>query len=229
MREPVNLLDRPVYGTAQVDRLLALAPGTARRWIDGYQRAGRRYPPVVRVEPTGDEVVTWGEFVETRLLSEYREAGVPMVKMRPAVERLRETYRTRYPLAYARPFVHDRELVMEMQESVHLDRGLHLVVVRNDQLVLTQPAEKFFKSAEFNGAGDAVARLRPIAEISEVLLDPLRQFGEPVVRSVRTEIIAEQVRAGEPIDTIAKIYELPRQSVEAALRYELIRGEAIAA
>ena len=39
-----------------------------RRVID----AGETYPPVVREEPTGDEAVTWGEFVETRLLSEYQ-------------------------------------------------------------------------------------------------------------------------------------------------------------
>ena len=52
---------------------------------------------------------------------------------------------------------------------------------------------------------------------------PLRQFGEPVVRSVRTEIIAEQIRAGESIDAIVDIYELDRKQVEAAVRHELIR------
>jgi hypothetical protein len=45
------------------------------------------YPPVVRIEPTGQEIVTWGEFTETRLLAVFRDAGVPMQRMRPAVER----------------------------------------------------------------------------------------------------------------------------------------------
>jgi uncharacterized protein (DUF433 family) len=229
MDEMVNLLDRPVYGMSQVDRLLGLASGTARRWIDGYERGGKKYPPVVRVEPTGEDVVTWGEFVETRLLSEYRDAGVSMVKMRPAVERLRETYHRRYPLAHARPYAQDRELVMKVQESVGLDRDLRLVLVRNGQLVLAQPAQNFFESAQFSPAADVVERLRPVSAIQDVVLDPLRQFGEPVVRSVRTEVIAEQVRAGEPIDAIAAIYELPRTWVEAAVRYELIRGESAAA
>jgi uncharacterized protein (DUF433 family) len=224
----VNLLDRPVYGMAQVDRLLALPGGTARRWIDGYERGGKPYPPVVRAEPTGDEIVTWGEFVETRLLAEYRTAGVPMVRMRPAVERLREAY-GRYPLAHARPFVRDRELVMTVQEEVQLEKELRLVLVRNGQLVLTDAAKNFFESAEFNKGTDTVERLRPVKEVEHVFLDPLRQFGEPVVRSVRTEIIAEQMRAGETIDSIAETYELDRPLVEAALRYELIRGEAIAA
>ena len=51
----VDLLSRPVYGVGQVDRILGLRPGTARRWIDGYQRSGTSYPPVVREEPTGEE------------------------------------------------------------------------------------------------------------------------------------------------------------------------------
>lgn len=45
--------------------------------------------------------MTWGEFAEVRLLSEYRRAGVPMVHMRPAVEMLRDELDVPYPLAHA--------------------------------------------------------------------------------------------------------------------------------
>ena len=92
MNEVKDLLARPVYGMAQVDRVLALRSGTARRWIDGYARGGRTYPPVVRLTTTGDDIVTWGEFAETRFLAEFRDAGVPLTRMRPAVERLRERF-----------------------------------------------------------------------------------------------------------------------------------------
>src|SRR5829696_8702144 len=94
-----NLLEREVYGLEQVDRLLGLRSGTARRWIDGYERRSRFYPPVVRIEPTGSEIVTWGEFVETRLLSEYRSAGALRRHMRPAIEQLRRLFHPVYPLA----------------------------------------------------------------------------------------------------------------------------------
>lgn len=180
---------------------------------------------MVRLEATGEEIVTWGEFVETRLLSEYRDAGVPMVRMRPAIVRLRELFNTRYPLAHARPFAAGRELVLEVQDDVGLDRHLLLVIVRNDQVVLTDPARRFYQSAEFGNETDVLERLRPVSEIKEVVIDPLRQFGEPVVRSVRTEIIAEQYRAGETIDSISSLFDLERPLVEAALRYELIRSQ----
>lgn len=182
------------------------------------------YPPVVRLETTHDDIVTWGEFVETRLLSEYRDAGVSMVRMRPAIERLREQLHTQYPLAHARPFVSGRELVLEVQDQVGLDKHLHLVVVRNDQVVLAEPSQRFYRAAEFDESTDAVERLRPITGVKEVVIDPLRQFGEPVVRSVRTEVVAEQYRAGETVDGIGALFDLDRAQVEAALRYELIRS-----
>ena len=224
MPEATELLSRSLYGLAQVDRLLALSPGTSRRWIDGYERGGRVYPPVVRLEQTGEETVTWGEFVETRLLSEYRNAGVPLVRMRPAVDRLRERFNKQYPLAHAHPLldVEGRELVLKIQDSVGLEKPLQLVVVRNGQVILTRPAQQFADSVDYNESGIA-ERLRPISEIAYVVLDPLRQFGEPVVRSVPTANIAEQMRAGDRIEMIAELYSLSLEQVEAAIRYELTR------
>lgn len=46
------------------------------------------------------------------------------------------------------------------------------------------------------------------------------------MRGVRTEIIRELVQAGESQDAIAEVYELPRESVEAAVRYELLRARS---
>lgn len=228
-----SLLDRPVYGFGQVDHILVLTPGTARRWIDGYRRGGRTYPPVVRVESTGDESVTWGEFIDTRLLSEYRGAGVPLIRMRPAVERLREELGTPYPLASAKTWlaVEGRELVRRVQDEVGLDRRLS-IVVRTGQGMFdwSREAEDFRRSADWTSSStDAEVRsLRPVSDIAEVLIDPLKSFGEPVVRGVRTEIIAELVRAGDTPNMIADLYDLPRASVDAAVRYELLRADTAA-
>jgi uncharacterized protein (DUF433 family) len=219
---PTDLLERPVYGTAQVDRILALRPGTAARWIDGYTRAGRTYPPVVREASTGSDTVTWGEFSETRLLSEYRVQGAKMIRMRPAVERLRQELGVRYPLAHAATWIEPvgRELVRRIQVEVDLDSELLMVVIRNDQLVLSLPTEHYFKSIDFGGT-DVAQRIRPALELPDVWFDPLRQFGEPVVRSVPTAIIAEQYRAGDTIGLIADAYSLSEEEVEQAIRYEL--------
>lgn len=232
MNQVVDLLERPVYGLAQVDRILGLRAGTARRWIDGYRRDGRDYPPVVRDETTGNDIATWGEFVETRLLAEYRDSGVPLIRMRPAVDKLRDELNTPYPLASARTWldVEGQELVRRVQEEVSLDEHLALVVVRTGQRVLdwTKPADDFRRSVEWSGENGSAQprRIQPMRDIKDVVIDPLRGFGEPVVRGVRTEIIGELIRAGDSPDMIAELYELPRQTVDAAVRYELRRVAA---
>ena len=217
-----SLLDRSLYTMSQVDSLLHLTAGTARRWIDGYVRQGRQYEPVIRSQPTGDDMVTWGEFVEARFLAGYRDAGVSMLRMRPAVERMRQEFGVDYPLAHVRPLVANRELVFAIQDRVGLDRALRLVVARNDQLVLTPPAELFLGEVRWDDAQDGiVTQVLPRGQGSAVVIDPLRQFGQPVVRSVPTAIIAEQFRAGESTERIAELYELPVGDVEDALRFEM--------
>jgi hypothetical protein len=65
----VSLLDRPVYLYREVDRVLSLSNGTTRRWVNGYERGGRTYAPILRAEPQATEWATWGEFVEVRVLA----------------------------------------------------------------------------------------------------------------------------------------------------------------
>ena len=69
----ISLLDREVYLYAEVDRIVGLRSGTARRWINGYERGGKSYAPILRTQPRDSEWVTWGEFVEARILAELRE------------------------------------------------------------------------------------------------------------------------------------------------------------
>lgn len=156
MTDVVDLLDRPVYGFGQVDHLLSLTPGTARRWIDGYKRGSRIYEPVVRLASTGSEFVTWGEFVETRLLLEYRDSGVRMIHMRPVVERLRHELDMPYPLASAKTWLtaEGRELVWRVQDEVDLDRQLAMVVRTGQGLLDWSPeAQQFRRSADWAGHG----------------------------------------------------------------------------
>lgn len=220
-----TLLERPVYGMSQVDRLLGLHSGTARRWIDGYTRTGRSYPPVIRDETTGSDLVTWGEFVEAKLLAAYRSKGVPMLRMRPAVERLRDQF-GRYPLAHVRPWVAGRELVYQVQDEVGLAKELLLVVARSNQYVLAPASAAFVAEVDWDPDQDEIAQVRPQGKNSPVTIDPLRQFGEPVVRSVPTAVIAEQFRAGDPAAMIAELYELKLADIEAALRFEMVHQAA---
>ena len=88
-----SMLDREVYVYSEVDRLIGLHGGTARRWINGYERAGTAYEPILRIVPRDTAWVTWGEFVEARMLAEFRDRDkVRTSRLRAAVDSLRRTY-----------------------------------------------------------------------------------------------------------------------------------------
>jgi uncharacterized protein (DUF433 family) len=232
MGDLVDLLSRPVYGFSQVDALLSLRAGTAQRWIDGYERRGQHYRPVVRIHTTNDPLVTWGEFVEARLLAQYRDAGVPMIRMRPVVERLREELGL-YPLARVKPYAHGQELVAAAQNAVGLEDELRIVVVlRTGQTALAPRAAEFLVDAEWDTDVDpdqqVIARFAPGGRDSSVVIDPEYGFGEPCIRgrNVRTDVLAEALRAGDAPGWIADGYDLPLAVVEEALDYERARQVA---
>jgi uncharacterized protein (DUF433 family) len=223
-------LDRRIYVMSDVDRYLGLPSGTARRWIDGYRRGGRMYPPVIRESSTQEESVSWGEFVEAQLLSEFRDAGVTLQRLRPAVQRLRCEFDTPYPLATFKPLldVAGRELVMSIQQSVDLPRPLSLVVVRSGQTVLSNGAQGFVDRADFGTPGTFVQRIRAVRN-TEIVIDPEKAMGRPAVRAVPTEVLAEGFRAGESAAELASLYDLELRLVEQALRYEMIQSNATSA
>lgn len=211
-----------------MDRLVGLSQGTARRWLEGYERLGRFYEPVLRPEPTGSDAVTWGEMVEARLLAEFRDREVPVQRTRPAIVRLREEF-GRYPLAHARPFldVEGRELVQVVQEQVGLERRLQLVVVANGQYLLSEAAQRFRSAVVYQN--EIAGLLRPESRTPEVVMDPRRTFGQPAVRNVRTDALAEDYRAGASREDLADLYDLTPRQVDEAIRFELIAGAERAA
>lgn len=221
MARTVSILERPVYGVAEAAGLLGLRPDRTRAWLDGYERARVHYPPVIRSEPTGADIVTWGEFVELGYLREYRRKGVPLQRLRPVIDELRREFRTPYPLATARPYVLGKELVLEVQERNDLPAAIAIVIRSGQQLLLADDANRFFRKVEFDppDRGD-VRRIHPAGPASPVVIDPLVRFGRPSVGGVSTERLWELFDAGETVDEIAVGYELLGEDVRAAIAYE---------
>ncbi len=80
----VSVLDREMFTEAAAARLLGVAQSTLNYWLEGGERRGRLYKPVIREQPRGSRApVTWAEFIEAGLLREYRRTHrVPMAELR---------------------------------------------------------------------------------------------------------------------------------------------------
>ena len=81
-RSMEDILDRELYTETEAARLLRLAPSTLHWWLEGGERRGRAYRPVLRVEPTGSRLISWAEFVEAGLLRQDRRVHqVPLPQL----------------------------------------------------------------------------------------------------------------------------------------------------
>ncbi len=217
----MSILERPVYGVAEAAGLLGLRADRTRAWLDGYERQGVEYAPVIRVEPSGDEIVTWGEFVELGYLREYRRKGVPLQRLRPVIDELRKEFATPYPLATAKPYLYGKELVLELQHKNGIPKSIAIVIASGQTIALADEAMRFFKKVEFDppDQGD-VRRVHPAGRASPVVIDPLVRFGRPSVQGVATERLWELFDAGESVDEIADGYDMAAELVAAVVAYE---------
>lgn len=216
----VTVLDRELYTEAAAARLLGVAQNTLNYWLEGGDRRGRIYRPVIRVEPRGSRApVTWGEFLEAALLRQYRKLNVPMLELRDFIDKVRLQLGVQYPLAHMRPYAAGRELLVEAQNESGLDPEFCLIAYVRDQPVLTPVADSFVRRVTWDG--DIGAGWRPHDdEHSPVLVDPDIRFGQPAIDGIRTAIIQEHARAGEADEDIADEFDMPVESVQWALAYE---------
>lgn len=222
----LSVLDRELFGEAEAARLLRVAQGTLHYWLEGGTRRGKTYRPVIRPEARDARVVTWAEFVEAGLLREYRqELKVPMAELRSFIDILRDRLEIPYPLAHARPFVGDRQLVWEAQEAAELAPEFCLVAEVRGQLILTPPSQSFFHRVTWQE--DVATAWRPHGDPeSPIRVDPELRFGRPSIKGISTESLWEHVDAGEDDEAIADAFGLAAEDVAWAVAYETTRRAA---
>lgn len=218
----VTTLDRPMYSYAEAARLLDLPPATLRWWLEGAVRNGVEYAPVIRQTRTGADAVTWGEFVEAGLLRGYRQKRVPLQRMRPFIEKMRERTGMPYPLAHYRPLIDHaaRKLVYELQHELELPHEMYLVEFEGGQMELAPAALQFLDRVDFEEGGGAARRYWPAGKQEPIAIDPEVAFGMPQIHGIRTESVAESVDAGESNNEAARSWGLDPAEVAAALAWE---------
>jgi len=219
-RNMEDILERELYSEPEAARLLRLAPSTLHWWLEGGERRGRTYRPVLRVEPTGSRSVSWAEFIEAGLLRQYRRVHqVPLPQLRRMIDILRERWGA-HPLVHEQPYVGPgRQLLVEAQDEAGVAPEYQLVAVVGGQLLLLPPAESFVEKVEWSR--DVPVRWRPHSDPkSPVRIDPEVRFGKPAVRGISTEVVWEHIEADESFGEVADQFDLTLDEARWAYAYE---------
>lgn len=225
----VDKFDAPLYTQAEAARFLALSETTFRNWARGYHSVvqGREVEgaamlsTVPRAGQRGPNIPFIG-LAEGYALSAIRRTGVPMQRIRPALERLNQEFGLAHALASQKLYTDGAEVLFDYGERVggeEREAVKELVVVRHGQHVFSEVVEGYLQRIVFGADGFATAIPLPGFRKAELVADVRRSFGQPIFRhsGVRLEDAISLFKAERDIDVVSEEYGIPRLELEDVL------------
>jgi uncharacterized protein (DUF433 family) len=208
----------PLYPLPEAARYARSDPVKVRRWLNGYEVAGRRYSPLLELPPTrplGEPALSFENLIEVALVTALRRSKISLQLIREA-HRIARAEFGEHPFARRPVFVSGGDIFMKASEEA-VEGAEHLTALtRGGQRALERVLEPYLTHIDWEE--DWPAEWRPLEGV--VNQNPEVVFGLPNVRGVRTEIIRARFEAPESIDFIADDYGLTAEDVQEALRYE---------
>jgi len=228
----VNCVQVGIYSLAEAERLTSVRRARIRRWIKGYdfKSKGLTHRSAAvwskEIEPI-DGIIALGfrDLIEIRFVDAFLKAGVSWRTMRLAHQAAQDELGTSHPFCSNR-FVTDGRAIFQKQAEEESDAVL--INLTNRQQEFARIVGQFLKELEFD-SDDSLVRWWPMGRDRKVVVDPQRQFGQPITvqAGVSTQILARSVsaNAGE-IETVAQWYEVDQQEVRDAVAFELKLAKA---
>ena len=225
----VNKFSTPLYSVSEASRYLGVSDSTFRDWAKGYVRRSADRPdvygdPVVTAlddQPRGAASIPFVGLAEGMVLAGIRAAGVPLRRVRPALDQLKAEFGLDHALASKRLYTDGAEVLYDLGQEVEDGEDvMRLVVVRNGQHVFNEIVQRYLRRIEFAADGFAGVLQLPSYQHARVVVDPHRGFGQPtfVAGGARVEDALSLFWSGESLGTVSAEFGVPESELEDALR-----------
>jgi uncharacterized protein (DUF433 family) len=159
--------------------------------------------------------------MELRIVKALVDKGVSLQEIRHAANLARGAFRTEHPFASRPIFTDGRRVFAGFARSVNAGDLIELSEKNVLQVIAGGVLEPFLEEIEFDKDSALAKRWWPLGRRIPVLLDPRISFGAPVIEGtrIRTLVLAGMSAKTSPEET-AKTYQLSREQVQAAVRFE---------
>lgn len=211
----------PLYTAAEAARAVDVPATTFARWARPGPGAAVSSLPV---SASGEPSIPFIGLAEGMVLAAIRRAGVPLQRIRPALEVLTATIGVEHALASRSLYTDGADVLFDYAGRA----GDHdaapvrdLVVVRKSQRVFADVIEQYLRRIEYD-PNDGYARLirLPAYERAEVVADPERSWGQPIFTrgGARVSDVLERFWGGEDLGTVSEEFGVPVAELEDVLR-----------
>ena len=212
---------RQMHTAADAARWARTSPQTVRRWLAGYtfrSTSGERWSPPVTSRGRNAPLLTFEELIEVAAVAAARRSGVSMPRIRSAVDYARSELQIERPLLSERFRTDGRDLFDSSVTNFSRFGQLAWPFI-----------EEVLEDVDY-GKDLLAARWWPAGRSKLVLVDPLVNFGRPIIAhlGVRTETLVDRFVAGLSLQDVADEYRTSAAAVEHAVQFEN-RSGAIAA
>jgi uncharacterized protein (DUF433 family) len=214
-------VSRALFTLREGAAYLDVALSTLHQWARPRDAA-----PLLTIFPRAGRPATlpFVGLAEAFVLNALRRAGVPMQRIRPAVALLSREIGLDHALASRRVYTDGAEVIYDYAN--HSDDEALLTVVRTGQEHLADVIRAYLQPITYGDDG-WVERMRlPAYAAANVVVDPHRAFGQPVVTDggARVEDLVDRFQAGDSAAEIADDFGVPLAGVEDVLRVALRRA-----
>lgn len=215
---------KPLYSVSEAAAYVGVPRSTFDTWARGYDRrpSGRRPvhgEPLLTTAGERGLTIPFVGLAEGMALAAFRETGLPMQRIRPALERLRQENELHHALASQQLYTDGADVFYDYARA-HGDKQLRLLtVVSSGQRVFHEVIDRYLRRITYGSDGFASRLVLPITEGELLEVDPERAFGQPIFLhgGARLVDVRNRVLAGEPVIAVADDFGVPLDDVLAAL------------
>ena len=229
-REDPNIDDlrftRGLYSVADAARLVGMSASTFATWAHGYERtldSGRRVVkarPVISTVKAGDgRLIPFVGLVEATVVQAFRQTGLPLQRVRRALEVLASQGELQHALASRRLYTDGANILFDYATDQDDKQLVLLTVVHSGQRVFHDVIAAYLRRIGWEDDQWATSLIVPATERELLRIRPEVAGGDPLFIAGGGPLSAVRSRAcaGEPIISIARDYDVPESDVREAL------------
>lgn len=216
-----------MYSFSEVAHLAHVSVSTVRNWLLGYTTATGEVGPLIKSHQQDDKACSFLELIEIVVAASFRKAEHKSFKtVRKAYDNARRIYNLDFPFA-------SMELKGIGGHIVHIMRipeASLQAIDQPEQFTLPGLVQQILDE-QIEYELDLASKWWPVGKGGPIVIDPRVSSGLPVVkdRGITVDAIHRRFKnAEQPMDFIARDFDLDLATVEEVIRYVIRSAEKVA-
>ncbi len=211
-------INNGIYTLPEVSRILRLPYHKVNKWVNVYwdKQLGSYFDKRYSWSVKNTKAVSFHTLIEFYVLYLIGESGVSTKKVLQAHLELSELYKTAFPFAQQEIL----DCIHTTGKNIFFETSSGIIALDGTRQFQLGFIKTFFKNLDFDNEMIA-SRFWPLGKEKNIVVDPKRQFGHPVVGStnIYPETLCNLYKAGEPVEFIAFTYEIDPKLVLDAIEF----------